>query len=52
MKKKRAVVIPQEEEKKDIETLKKKHPLVKDVRCFVTGWFPEHMPQWMQEVEA
>ena len=29
--------------------LKKRHPLVKDVRCFNIDWFPDPMPEWMKE---
>lgn len=29
--------------------LRRRHPLVKDMRCFDENWFPRAMPDWMME---
>ena len=35
--------------KDEFVRLKKKHPLIKDVRCFDNNWFPDPMPDFMKE---
>lgn len=47
--KKEREMYKEQEREKELQEMKKKHPLVKDERCFILNWFPDPVPRCFKE---